>query len=49
MQIGRLFDIFMAIVVVAGATVVVTSKQTASIIGAFANAFTGGLKAATGK
>lgn len=49
MQIGRIVDIFLAIVTVAGATVIVTSKYTAGIIGAFGSAFTGGLKAATGK
>lgn len=46
MQIGRIVDIFLAIVTVAGATVVVTSKYTAQIISAFGDAFTGGLKAA---
>ena len=49
MQIGKIIDIFLAIVAVAGAMVVVTSKYTAGIISAFGNAFTGGLKAATGK
>lgn len=49
MQVGRIIDIFMAIVAVAGAMVVVTSKYTAGIISAFGNAFTGGLKAATGR
>jgi len=49
MQIGRIVDIFIAIVAVAGAFVVVSSKQTASIISAFGSAFTGGLKAATGQ
>lgn len=49
MQFGRIFDIALAIVAVAGAMVVVTSKYTADIIKAFGNAFTGGLKAATGK
>lgn len=49
MQIGRIVDIFLAIVTVAGAMVVVTSKYTAGIISAFGSAFTGGLKAATGK
>lgn len=49
MQIGRIVDIFLAIVTVAGAMVIVTSQYTAKIIRAFGDAFTGGLKAATGK
>ena len=49
MQVGRIIDIFLAIVTVAGAMVVVTSPNTAGIISAFGNAFTGGLNAATGK
>lgn len=48
MQVGRIVDIFLAIVTVAGAMVIVTSKYTAQIIKAFGDAFTGGLKTATG-
>ena len=47
MQWGRIVDIFLGIITVAGAAIVVTSKYTAQIITAFGNAFTGGLKAAT--
>ena len=49
MSFGRVFDIFAAIVTVALASVVVTSTHTAQIITAWGNAFSGGIKAATGK
>ncbi len=49
MQLGRVFDIGMAIVMVAAAWVLVKSTQTAAIIKAFGAAFSGGLKAATGQ
>lgn len=48
MQLGRIFDIFAGIVGVAMAFVVVTSKQTASIIKAWGDAFSGSLRAAIG-
>ena len=48
MQMGRIFDIMAAIVSIAGLTVLVTSTNTASIISAFGNTFTGSLKAAMG-
>jgi hypothetical protein len=48
MSFGRIFDIFAAIVGVAMAFVVVSSTQTAAIISAFGNAFSGSLRAATG-
>lgn len=49
MAVGRIFDIFSAIVGVALAFVVVSSKNTASIIQAWGNAFSGSLKVATGR
>lgn len=49
MSVGRIFDIFAAIVSVAMAFVLVGSKNTANIITAFGNAFSGGLKASMGK
>jgi hypothetical protein len=49
MSIGKVLDLFGAIVGVALAWVIVSSKQTAAIIKAFGSAFTGGLKAATGQ
>lgn len=49
MQIGRIFDIAGAIVGVALATVLVTSSNTASVISAFGNSFSGSLKAAMGR
>jgi hypothetical protein len=49
MQLGRIFDIGMAIVAVAGVTVAVTSPQTANVIKAFGSAFGGSLSAAMGK
>lgn len=49
MQLGRIFDIGMAIVTVGGVTVLVTGTQTASVINAFGSAFATSLKAAMGK
>jgi len=49
MSFGRIFDIFAAIVGVALAWVIVSSQNTANIITAWGNAFTGSLKAATGQ
>lgn len=48
-QLSRIFDLFMSIVDVAALTVVVTSPQTAKVIEAFGNAFSGGLRAAMGR
>lgn len=48
MQVGRIFDIFAGIVGVAMAFVIVSSKQTASIISAWGSAFSGSLRAAIG-
>jgi hypothetical protein len=49
MQVGRIIDIFVAIVGVAMAFVIVSSANTASIITAWGNAFSGSLSAAMGK
>lgn len=49
MQLGRIFDIFAAIVAVAAAFVVVSSKNTASIITSWGTAFAGSLRAAEGR
>jgi hypothetical protein len=49
MQFGRVFDIFAAIVTVALAFVLVSSTNTANIITAWGNAFSGSIKAATGR
>lgn len=49
MELGRFFDIFAAIVSVALAFVVVSSPNTAAIINAWGNAFSGSLKASMGK
>ncbi len=49
MQLGRVFDIAVAIVTVAGLTVLVTGANTAAVINAFGSAFSGSLKAAMGK
>jgi hypothetical protein len=48
MELGRFFDIFAAIVSVAMAFVIVSSTNTAGIITAWGNAFSGSLRAATG-
>lgn len=49
MAFGKVIDIFTSIVAVAGVMVVVTSPFTANIIKAWGDAFSGSLKAATGK
>lgn len=49
MQLGQVFSVATAIVSVALAWVVVTSPQTANIIKASGDAFTGSLRAATGQ
>lgn len=49
MSFGRIFDIAIAIVAVAGVTVAVSSTQTAPIIGAFGDAFSNSLKASMGQ
>lgn len=49
MQINRIFDIGAAIVGVALATVLVTNSNTASVISAFGNSFSGSIKAAMGR
>lgn len=49
MVLGRFFDIFAAIVSVALAFVVVSSANTAGIIKAWGDAFSGSVRAAIGK
>lgn len=49
MELGRFFDIFAGIISVAMAYVVISSTNTANIITAWGNAFSGSLKAAMGK
>lgn len=49
MAVGKIFDIFAAIVSVAMAFVIVSSANTANIITAWGNAFSGSIKAATGR
>lgn len=49
MHFGRIFDIGMAIVAVAGVTVAVTSPHTSDVIKAFGAAFSGSLSAAMGR
>jgi hypothetical protein len=48
MNVGRIFDILIAIVTVAGITAVVSSKNTQGDIKAFGSAFSGSLSAALG-
>ena len=48
MSFGRVFDIFASIVAVAGAFVIVSSPNTANIITAWGNAFSGSVRAAIG-
>jgi hypothetical protein len=48
MSFGRVFDIFASIVTVALAFVLVSNANTANIITAFGNAFSGSVKAAVG-
>lgn len=45
-ELGKVIDIFAAIVTVALAAVIVGSPNTGGIISAFGNAFSGGLRAA---
>lgn len=49
MAVGRILDIFSAIVGVALAFVIVQSPNTANIINAWGNAFGGSLRASMGK
>lgn len=49
MNMSRIFDIFAALVAVAGVMVVVTSPETAGIIKAFGGAFAESTRAATGR
>ncbi len=49
MQLGRIADIFTAIVGVAMAFVIVSSKNTAAIITAWGNAFAGSVRSAEGR
>lgn len=48
MAIGRIFDVFMAIVGVGMATVIVSSDNISKIIKAWGDAFSGSLGAAMG-
>jgi len=48
MAVGRIFDIFSAIVTVALAFVLVSSANTANIITAWGSAFSGSIKASIG-
>ena len=48
MELGRFFDIFAAIVGVGLAFVIVSSPNTAAIIQAWGNAFSGSLRSAEG-
>lgn len=48
-QLGRIFDLFMTMLDIAGLTVLVTSPLTSNVINAFGNAFATGLRAAMGK
>lgn len=49
MQLGRVIDIFVAIVGVAMAFVIVSSQYTAGIISAWGTAFSSSLSAAMGR
>ncbi len=48
MQLGKVIDLFGSIVTVGMVTVIITSTQTAGIIKAWGDAFSGSLKAAMG-
>ena len=48
MEIGKIIDIFAAIVTVALAFVIVNGKNTVGLMKAWGNSFTGGLRAAEG-
>jgi hypothetical protein len=49
MSVARVFDIFAALVTVAGVMVVVTSPNTSKIITAWGDAFATSTRAATGR
>ena len=49
MNLDKFFNILGAIVTVALVTVIVSSPQTAQVIGAMGNAFTGSIRAAMGR
>lgn len=49
MNVARIVDIALGIIVVAGITVSVSSENTANIIKAFGSAFSGSLNAAMGR
>jgi len=49
MTLQRVFDIFAALVMVAGTMVIVTSPETANIIRAWGSAFSESTRAATGR
>jgi len=49
MSLDKIFNVAGAIVVLAGITVAVTNTETARIIGALGDAFTGSIRAASGK
>lgn len=49
MQVGRIFDILFAIVVVSGITVLVGSPNTQGVVTAFGSSFSNSLKSAEGK
>jgi len=49
MEVGRIIDVFAAIVTVALTFIIVSSANTASIITAWGDAFSGSLRAAMGK
>jgi hypothetical protein len=49
MEVGKFFDVFTAIVGVAMAFVIVSSKNTAQIISAWGSAFSSSLAVATGQ
>lgn len=49
MSLARVFDIFAALVTVAGVMVVVTAPNTADIIRAWGDAFSKSTQAATGR
>ncbi len=49
MKAGSVIDIAAAIVTVALVTVIVTGKNTASVISSVGNAFSGSIKAAMGR
>ncbi len=49
MEVGKIFSIAMAIVVVAGITIVVSSPTTAGDLKAIGDTFSGSLRAAMGR